>query len=55
MNELPDPPASLAVMVPQHSPSSAALVNWARRAGYDPDVRLTPRAPRLRIIIGAQK
>jgi serine/threonine protein kinase len=55
MNEVPDPQALLAVMVPQHSPSSAALVNWARRAGYDPDVRLTPRVLRLRIIIGAQK
>ena len=52
--ELANPPAPLALLVPQPGPSVNALVNWARRHGFNPDVRPTPRAPRLRIVIGRQ-
>jgi hypothetical protein len=50
--EVPNPPAALALFIPQASPSATALVNWARRAGFNPDVRPAPRAPRLRVVIG---
>jgi hypothetical protein len=50
--EVPNPPAALAVFIPKASPSATALVNWARRAGFNPDVRPAPRAPRLRVVIG---
>jgi hypothetical protein len=50
--EVPNPPAALAVFIPQASPSATALVNWARRAGFNPEVRPAPRAPRLRVVIG---
>ena len=51
-SELPNPPVPLAVFVPEASPSATALVNWARRNGFTPEIRVTPRIPRLRIVIG---
>jgi hypothetical protein len=55
MIEMAKPPVPLGIFVPQPSQSSAALVNWARRNGYDPEVRPVPKAPRLRIVIGSPK
>lgn len=52
--ELANPPAGLAILVPQPNASVSALVNWARRNGFNPDVRPTPRSPRVRIVIGRQ-
>ena len=48
---LPPTGHQVTVFVPEPSPSAAALINWARRNGFNPDVRSAPRAPRLRIVI----
>ena len=50
--EVPAPPKPLAIFLPKASPGSNALVTWARRANFDPDVRMAPRMPRMRIVIG---
>jgi hypothetical protein len=52
--ELAASPKSLTVFVPEQSASVTALMTWARRNGFDPDVRPAPRAPRLRIVFGRQ-
>jgi hypothetical protein len=51
-SEVPRPPTFVTVLVPQTSQSATALVQWARRNNFNPDVRLMPRLPRMRIIIG---
>ena len=52
MAEAPGQGVPLAIFVPQPSPSATALINWARRNGFDPEVHPAPRAPRLRIVFG---
>lgn len=52
--EGPNPGVPLSVFVPQPSASVNALVGWARRNGFDPQVHPAPRAPRLRIVFGRQ-
>lgn len=54
MTQIPGQHPPVTVFVPQPSPRSGALINWARRNGFDTDVKPAPRLPRLRIVIGKQ-
>ena len=47
-----EPQALFGIFVPRHTPGTAALINWARRAGLEPDVRLVARLPHVHIVVG---
>ncbi len=53
--EVAQPPVPMGVMTPHESPGVTALVAWGRQEGFDPDLRVMPRAARVRVIIGHQQ
>jgi hypothetical protein len=47
-----EPQAVFGIFVPRQTPGAGALINWARRAGLEPDVRLLVRLPHVHIVVG---
>ncbi|HYN09533.1 MAG TPA: serine/threonine-protein kinase [Vicinamibacterales bacterium] len=47
-----EPQAVFGIFVPRQTPGTGALINWARRAGLEPDVRLIARLPHVHIVVG---
>jgi hypothetical protein len=47
-----EPQAVFGIFVPRQTPGTAALINWARRAGLEPDVRVVGRLPHVHIVVG---
>jgi hypothetical protein len=53
--EIQEPPAAFGIFAPSATDGVKALTMWARRAGFNPDVRALPRLQRPRIVIGRQR
>jgi hypothetical protein len=47
-----EPQSVFGIFVPRQTPGTAAMINWARRAGLQPDVRLVPRLPQVHLVVG---